>query len=149
MWNKGGVGIMAMSIFIDKARQPTEIELNQALMETRPLLEELKDHLAALVGGPVSSEWIYYSQKSGWILLLKHLERVLLFLCPRQDYFLVQYTFGEKSFEAARCECLPAVVSQAMENAWPDEHGRAFQVQIHTPEDLDCVKNLAAIKLSE
>ncbi len=140
---------MALSIFTDRAAPPDEARLRRALGETLPLWDGVKAHLAGLYGDQLTEEWQYASQKSGWTLALRRGGDALLQLCPRQDYFIVLFVFRETAVSAALCECLPEVVTAAIEAARPSEEGRTFQVQVHAPEDLECIRSLIALEVEK
>ena len=136
---------MALSIFTDRAAPPEEEHLHRALGETSILWDSVKANLAARCGDRLAEAWEYPSQKSGWTLALKSGGQTLLRLCPRQDYFIVLFVFPEKIVSAALCECLPEVVTAAIETARPTEEGRTFQVQVNAPQDLECIQRLIAL----
>ena len=138
---------MALSIFEDKSRPPTEDDLAEALGECKPFWDEL--YAASNQDfGPLKSEWKFYGKNSGWTLLLKNNKRTILYLYPQHGAFITLFVFGEKAVDAARQAMLPAGIMTLIDDAKPYMEGRSFQVKVGTSDDLAVIHKLAAIKMA-
>ena len=84
---------MAVSVFDDKAKKPTEQKLTKALGKSNRLWKEIKKNLKAEYGELIE-EWRFYGQKSGWILKTLRKKRNL-FLAKRH---LIDYLHGGASY---------------------------------------------------
>ncbi len=139
---------MATSIFSDKSRPPTEADLAEALGPAYVLLKQILQELGDRYP-PLTQEWKFYSQKSGWTLVLKQKKRTILYCSPNAAFFKVTFVYGNKAVEAARQADLPAAIQQAIEDARPYVEGRSFQVEVKNGADAAVVHQLADIKMAK
>ena len=91
---------MALSVFDDKSRQPTEADLARALQGSFVLWNDLKKRIAARFA-PLTYEWGFSSESTGWGLRLNHKKRIILYMTPCEGYFLASFALGEKAVQAA------------------------------------------------
>ncbi len=89
---------MDTSIFTDKAVIPDEKSLHSALGENSAFWKEIRDAVLELYP-PALEEWNFPGQKYGWSYRIKDKKRAIVYLLPRQGYFLVAFVFGEKDTE--------------------------------------------------
>jgi hypothetical protein len=133
--------------FIGKAKKPTDAELATALGPAKAIWDQLLADLADECG-IVDQEWNSYSPKAGWSLRLKHEQRNIVYLSPRQGCFLASFALGDKAMQAARqCKFSPTVI-KIINEAKKYAEGTGVRLQVKAPKDIESVKKLAAIKLA-
>ncbi len=137
---------MALSVFDDKAKQPTDVEVENALGSAAKAWSGLKSHLAVAYG-PIREEWGFTAKSTGWGLRLKRGDRTLLYMTPCSGHFLVSLVLGDKAVRAAHERGLPESILTALDSARKYAEGRGIRLQIRTPAELKPIEALAAIKV--
>jgi hypothetical protein len=136
---------MALSAFADKARQPTDRDLRSILGKSYTawvrLIELVSDRIT-----PISQVWNFTSASTGWGLRLKRNDRVILYMTPREDHFLVSFALGEKAVVAARLQKLPTAVLNAIESAPKYAEGRGVRLEVRHAREVPALATLAEIK---
>ena len=138
---------MAVSVFDDKARQPTEADLARALKGSFDFWNDLKERIAARFT-PLSFEWGFAGKAYGWSLRLKHKKRAILYMTPCEGYFLASFALGEKAVKAAHDSNLPASVLQLIDSAKKYAEGRGVRLKVTSTRDVRHIEKLAIIKMS-
>jgi hypothetical protein len=133
----------AMS-FDDKAKRPDDRALADGLGGTKTLWDDFARHIAETCA-PVTEDWTFYK---AWSLRLKRKGRTVVYLLPRDGFFLCAFVFGAKATEAARAAKLPKAVIKTIDEAPVYAEGRGFRLEVRTAEDVEAVKTLAAIKMA-
>jgi len=126
---------------------PTAATLARALGATQPLWDELVAHLE-LTYGPVTPEWKPSRTSPLGFLRLIRKKRTILYLLPRDGFFLTAFVFGEKAAAAVRASDLPATVVTALNEARVYAEGRGIRLETRTLQDVATMKKLAAIKMA-
>lgn len=136
---------MTLSAFSEKAHPPTDDALRLVLGKAYgPWLE-----LLALVAdriGPVTQVWGFTSASTGWGLRVRHKERVILYMTPQPNQFLVSFALGERAVAAARAARLSASVRKAIEDAPRYAEGRGVRLEIRRSRQLASLVTIAQIK---
>lgn len=136
---------MALSAFTDKTHQPTDKDLRTVLGKAYPawvrLIELVSDRI-----DPISQVWGFTSASTGWGLRLKRNDRIILYLTPRDDHFLVSFALGEKAVAAARASKLPRTVLKAIESAPKYVEGRGVRLEVRQAREVSALATLAEIK---
>ena len=138
---------MALSVFDDKSRQPTEADLALALKGTFVFWKELKRRIASRFA-PLTYEWGFTSKSTGWGLRLKHKERIILYMTPCEGYFLASFALGEKAVEVARAGNVPASIMKVIESAKTYAEGRGVRLRVTSARDVGNVEKVAVVKMS-
>ena len=138
---------MSLSIFDDKSRPPKDAELAIALKDSFLFWNELKK-LIALRFKPLSIEWGFTSNTTGWGMRLKNRDRTILYMTPRDGHFLASFALGEKAVKAAHEDDLPPSVLKIIDNAKKYAEGRGIRLEVRNGRDVRNVEKLAAIKMS-
>ena len=138
---------MSPNAFINKSKPPTNAELAAALGPAKKIWDQLIGDLADECG-IVDQEWNSYSLKAGWSLRLKHKQRNIVYLSPRQDCFLASFALGDKAMQAARQCKLPPPAIKIINEAKKYAEGTGVRLEVKAPKDIESVKKLAAIKLA-
>jgi hypothetical protein len=136
---------VALSGFTDKSHQPTGRDLRSILGKSYPawvrLIELVSDRIS-----PISQVWGFTSASTGWGLRLKRKDRVILYMTPREDHFLVSFALGEKAVAAARTRKLPANILKAIESAPNYAEGRGVRLEVRQAREVSALAILAEIK---
>ena len=136
---------MTLSAFAEKAHQPTDKDLRSVLGKTYTawvrLIELVSDRIA-----PISQVWGFTSVSTGWGLRLKHNDRVILYMTPREGHFLVSFALGEKAVTAAYTHKLPAAVLKVIESAPKYAEGRGVRLEVRQVREVPTLATLAEIK---
>jgi len=130
--------------FDDKAKAPDDKALAKGLGPSKTLWDDFVGHVAAEYD-PVTKAWGFYKS---WSLRLKRKKRTIVYLLPRDGYFLCAFVYGGKATEAARAAKLPQAVKKAIDEAPVYGEGRGFRLEVRTGKDLETMKALAAIKMA-
>ncbi len=136
---------MALSVFDDKSRQPTEADLARALKGSLVLWNDLKKGVASRLT-PMTCEWGFTSNTTGWGLRLKHKERVILYMTPCGGYFLASLALGEKAIKAALESDLPNKVLQIIATSKKYAEGTGVRLEVRNASDVRSMTKLATLK---
>jgi hypothetical protein len=136
-----------LSVFDDKSRPPQDDDLATMLGSTFVFWNELKKFIA-LRFAPLSIEWGFTSQKTGWGLRLKRENRTILYMIPCKGYFTASFALGEKAVKAAHESDLPASVLKVIDSAKKYAEGRGVRLEVRSVEDIGNVEKVAVIKMA-
>jgi hypothetical protein len=126
---------------------PSAAALARSLGDTKRLWDELVAHLEATYA-PVTPEWKTSRTSTLGFLRLIRKKRTILYLLPRDGFFLTAFVFGEKASAAVRVSGVPAAVVTALNEARVYAEGRGIRLETRTPQDVATMKKLAAIKMA-
>ncbi len=133
---------MALSAFDDKARSPTDDQLRSTLGKAYgPWVR-----LLALVAERIDPSTELWKFSTGWSLRVVHKDRVIMYMTPRQNQFLVSFALGEKAVAAAHAARLSASVLELIEAAPRYAEGRGFRISVRNGSQLTTLARLAQIK---
>ena len=138
---------MALSAFDDRSRQPEDDDLARTLEDTFILWNEMK-RLISFRFAPVTIEWGYTSKSTGWGIRLKGEKRTIMYMTPREGYFLASFALGEKAVNAAHDCDLPASILDVIDSAKKYAEGRGVRLEVRTAEDVSNIEKLAMIKMA-
>ena len=138
---------MALSVFDDKARQPTEADLARALKGSFDSWNDLKERIAERFT-PLSFEWGFAGKEYGWGLRLKHKKRTVLYMTPGAGYFLASFALGEKAVQAAHQNNLPSSILKNIDGARKYAEGRGVRLRVTSASDVRNIEKLAVSKMS-
>ena len=137
----------SLSAFGDKVSPPTEVELNRALGPAAAAWADLVRHVSLVY--PITVEqWNFGGAKYGWSLRLKKADRVVLYLIPQADRFLVGIVLGAKAVAAALSADLPAGVRKAIADAPRYAEGTGLRLAVEDQSQLPAIQQLAALKMA-
>jgi Protein of unknown function (DUF3788) len=137
---------MALSAFTDRSHQPTQVDLEATLGKTFRLWNDLQARLAARLSSP-STLWAFGGKSIGWGLRLKSNDRIVLYLTPCHDHFLVSFVLGPRAVAAARASTLPASIISAIDGARRYAEGTGVRFEIRHRQTLQDMEALAVIKM--
>jgi len=133
--------------FINRAKQPTDVELSAALGPARTVWDQLLADLTRECEANIP-EWKCYSPKWGWSLRVMRKKRTIVWLAPCLGYFHVAFIFGEKAMQAARQTKWPERIVKVMDEAPKYPEGTGIRLNVKSSRDIATLKKLAAIKLA-
>jgi len=138
---------MSDPIFLDKANQPLESELEETLGSTLNLWQDVKGFIKSKIGD-TSEEWKYYMKSTGWQLKTLLKKRNLFFFTPYKDCFRMTFVFGEKAVAEVEKSDIPQPIIDELLNAKKYMEGRGISIWVKTQNDVEVVKKLLIIKIA-
>src|SRR5664279_5544003 len=87
---------MDSNIFIDKTKIPDQEDLIKALGHSYNLWQDTCN-LVYLKYPGAFSEWNSPGKKYGWSFRIKDKKRAIIYLLPRDKFFMVSFVFGQKA----------------------------------------------------
>ena len=136
---------MALSACVEKARSPTDEDLRATL--GRAFAPWCR--LLALVStriGPVTEVWGFTSASTGWGLRVRRKDRVILYMTPQRNKFLVSFALGEKAVAAVQATRMPAAILSAVASAPKYAEGRGVRIEVTNNRPVAALAALAEIK---
>jgi len=138
---------MSANVFIDKLAKPNDQALVRALGKTYPLWAEIEKHIATTLGESIE-EWKYYGMKSGWTMKTLYKKRNLFFFTACKGYFRIAFVFGDRAVAEIITSDLPKAMIEEITNAKKYAEGKGLRVDVKTRRDVESVKKLIAIKVT-
>lgn len=138
---------METSIFTDKAKTPDNAMLCEALGDLYPAWVEIRDYVFKVYPKSIE-EWNSPGQKYGWIFRIKDKKRAIIYLLPREKYFLAAFVFGEKATADALGSDIAREFKDVIESARVYAEGRGFRIEVRDRAILKDIKKMIAIKIS-
>lgn len=136
---------MALSAFAEKTRAPSDDELRAMLGRAYGPWKRLLALVAERVN-PITEVWAFTSASTGWGLRLRHRERVIVYMTPQQNQFLVSFVLGEKAVAAAHAARLSATVLSAVAAAPRYAEGRGVRMTVKSSRQIPALAALAQLK---
>ncbi len=138
---------MDTSIFTDKSKQPEEQDLLHALGKTFDVWQEIV-RIVYLKYPKAVSEWNYPGQKYGWSFRVKDKKRAIIYLLPRDQYFMVAFNFGQKAFEKIIESNISDEIKHNLASARVYAEGRGIRIEVKNRNVLENISQLIEIKLA-
>jgi len=138
---------MALSVFIDKASEPTPAMLEEELGASWDTWTELVTRMRAAYG-PLTEEWSFSGAKYGWNCRLRQKKRTVLYLIPQSGAFLVGVVLGDRALGLVRREELSAGTLELIDGARRYAEGTGFRIPVSSPEDCADVEAVVQAKMS-
>jgi hypothetical protein len=133
---------MTLSAFDEKARHPTDDQLRAVLGRAYGPWRRLLNLVAERIDS-VAEVWKF---GTGWSLRLLHKDRVIVYLIPQQNQFLVSFALGDKAVAAAHAAKLSAAVLRIIDDAPRYAEGRGVRIPVRGSRQLTTLARLAQIK---
>lgn len=96
--------------------------------------------------GSIDQEWKSSKASFGWMCLLKHKKRTLLYLTPEKERVRVAIVLGERAVVLALASELPEGIKALIREARPYAEGRGIRFPVSSAADMLVVSDLLAIK---
>jgi Protein of unknown function (DUF3788) len=139
---------MAMSLFDDKSKQPTEQMLAKAIGKQYQLWTDIAEYVVEKYPKAIK-EWKYIAMKNyGWSFRIKDKKRNIIYLGPRDGGIMAAFVFGDKGVDAVQDSSLPQSIKDELLNAKRYPEGRGIRLQVRNKTDVANIKTLVDIKLA-
>jgi uncharacterized protein DUF3788 len=139
---------VALSIFVDKSHQPTEVDVAAALGRTAALWNTLRQRVSTLAPD-VSPEWKFGGASLGWGFRLRQERRVVIYMTPCDGHFLASVVLGEKAIARARAGRKMPKRADALVDAAPRyAEGRGIRLPVRSRADVGTAIALVGVKLA-
>jgi Protein of unknown function (DUF3788) len=130
-----------------KHKAPSHELVAKTLGATRDLWDALLDALRAKYGG-LTSEWKTSKSDFGWMCVLKHKKRTVVYLTPEDEAVRVAIVLGERAARQALASELPDGIKSLITEARPYAEGRGIRFPIRSVAELPIVMDLIAMKMA-
>ncbi len=138
---------MDISIFTDKSNEPEAKDLKAALGKTYDLWQQIID-LVYLKYPNAVSDWNFPGQKYGWSLKVKDKKRAIIYLLPRDKYFMVAFNFGKKAYEKIKESKISEEIKRSLDSARVYAEGRGIRIEVKNQKPLKDIGQLVDFKLA-
>ena len=138
---------METSIFINKTEIPDENMLRLALANLFDTWVEIASYVYNAYPKAIG-EWNLPGQKYGWSFRIKDKKRAIIYLLPRDKFFMVAFVFGEKATADALKSEICQEIKEIIQSAKVYAEGRGFRIEVRDKVLLNDIKKLVNIKLS-
>lgn len=137
---------MDTSVFANKAEKPDDFMLKGSLGDLFGVWMNIREY--ALAAYPKAmEEWNFPGQKYGWSFRIKDKKRAIIYMLPRDGFFLVALVFGMKATSAALASEINKDIKTTIESAKVYAEGRGFRIEVQTESIVEDIKKLIDIKL--
>lgn len=137
---------METSIFTNKAKMPDNVQLSAALGDLFKVWMSIMEYTMKAYP-KAAEEWNYPGQKYGWSFRIKDKKRAIVYLLPRDKYFMAAFVFGEKATADALVSSIQDAVKEIIASARVYAEGRGFRIEVRNEENLKDIIKLIDIKL--
>jgi hypothetical protein len=138
---------METSIFSNKAQIPDNDMLSEALGIQYNAWIEIRNYVFTAYPNSVE-EWYSQGQKNGWNFRIKDRKRPIIYMLPREKYFLVAFVFGEKATADSLESDISREIKEIIKSARVYAEGRGFRIELRNLNYIEDIKKLIDIKLS-
>ncbi len=135
---------MEPNAFAGRSTKPTDAALASVLGKSQSAWQDLLSNLKSRL--KLTGDWHSASTKFGWSFRLQLKKRNIVYLGPRQGWFLASFILGDKAVAAAKESELPADVLKQIASAKRYAEGTPVRIEVKKLEDLAAVELLAQIK---
>ncbi|MBL7740595.1 MAG: DUF3788 family protein [Chitinophagaceae bacterium] len=137
---------MNTSFFMDKNKMPSEKDLAKALGNTVSLWQEIHDYVHKKYPAAMD-EWKVPMAKFGWSFRVKDKKRVIVYLGPRDTFFIVSFVFGQKAYDMILESTVSEGVKSDLKAAKVYVEGRGVSIKVKDKKPLKDIFKLIDIKL--
>jgi hypothetical protein len=138
---------MNISVFTDKLLVPDNAMLRVALGEMFDLWMETRNYVFE-VYPQATEEWNSPGAKYGWSFRIKDKKRAIIYLLPREGYFLVALVYSEKATKAALESDVSDEIKATIQSARVYAEGRGFRVEVKEQSMIKDIRTLIKIKIA-
>ena len=137
---------MALSIFDDKTKFPSESDLESTLAESYKCWKAIIEFVFQNYS-KTEAVWSFSGVKYGWSLRLKDKKRAVVYLIPCEGFFKLGIVFGEKATADCRKSDLSGIIMEQIEAAPVYAEGRGIRIDFKDLSYIEDIKKLILIKL--
>lgn len=138
---------MDTSVFMDLTKTPQTNELKIALRRTYLLWEIIRDFVFEKYPAAIE-EWHVAVKKYGWGFRIKDKKRAIIYLSPRDGFFLVAMVFGQKATDQILDSDISSKTKEELMNSKVYMEGRVIRLEIRDNTFSTDIKKLVEIKIA-
>ena len=138
---------MALSSLDDRAAEPGAADLTRVLGPSETVWHELVSRMGAAYG-PLTEDWSFSGAKYGWSVRLKQKKRVVLYLIPQINAFLVGIVLGDRALTLIRRDDLGPGVLSLIDEAPRYGEGTGFRIPVASAGDIPDIEVIIEAKMS-
>lgn len=138
---------MSESAFDNKSIVPNTKALEEVLGESSEYWNDFRKHIEEKFG-PLTDDWKFYNQKSGWILKVLKKKRNLFFMLPVENSLKITFVFGDRAVSVVEKSDLPEEIKNSLKEARKYMEGRGLQIEVKDLEDVMNINKLVEIKIN-
>jgi hypothetical protein len=135
---------MSMSVFADRAHQPSMEEVYAVLGPKLPLWESLERFIAE--NYRLSREFKNYGKNYGWMVQFRWSGGPLISMYPQQDDFRIQLILSDAQLQTALALPLGEPIRKAILGATHYPEGSWCYFPVETARDAEDIQQLMLIK---
>ena len=137
---------MHQNPFTDKTHIPDFYDLASALGPTLGLWKQIRDYVFDQYPDAIE-EWNFPGVKYGWSFRIKDKKRAILYLLPRNGYFMVAMVFGQSATDMILSSDIAEEIREEIRNAKPYAEGRGIRFAVRDESLVGDIGRLVKIKL--
>jgi hypothetical protein len=134
-------------VLTDPQVQPTDELIFSIIGENKIYWEELVEHIYNQYTF-ITEEWRFYNDGKSWLYRALKKKNTIYWIGVQKDTFRVSIWLADKAAPVLEASALPESVKEQYRNARQFKIGRCVSIVMRSPEDLECVKLLADIKVN-
>ncbi len=138
---------METSIFMDLTKIPEVNELEIGLSKTYAFWKEIRDFVLEKYPAAIE-EWHIAVKKYGWGFRIKDKKRAIIYLSPRDGFFLVAMVFGQKATDQILNSDVSNFTKEELINSKVYMEGRVIRFEIRDSTFINDIKRLVEIKIA-
>ena len=135
------------SIFTDKDTKPTVNDLEAVLGDTYEIWQYLAEFTKKQYPS-ATEDWYFSSEKYGWNFRVNDKKRALIYLLPRDKYFKIALSFGQKAFDKIMGSSISDTIKLELSNAKAYAEGRGIRIEVKDNSAVNDLEELIRIKIS-
>lgn len=138
---------METSVFMDLAKIPETDDLMIPLGNTYQFWNEIRDFVFEKYPAAIE-EWHVAVKKYGWGFRIKDKKRAIIYLSPRDGFFLVAMVFGQKATDQILNSDISAKIKDELLSSKVYMEGRVIRLEIRDNTFITDIKKLVEIKIT-
>lgn len=138
---------METSVFMDLAKIPETDDLMIPLGNTYQFWNEIRDFVIEKYPAAIE-EWHVAVKKYGWDFRIKDKKRAIIYLSPRDGFFLVAMVFGQKATDQILDSDISSKTKEELMNSKVYMEGRVIRFEIRDNTFILDIKKLVEIKIA-
>ncbi len=137
---------METSIFMNGDEMPDDFLLSKALVNMFDAWMKIREYVSTVYPN-ANEEWNCPGRKYGWSFRIKDKKRAIIYLLPRDNFFMVAFVFGAKATSEALTSEISNDIKTIIETAKVYSEGRGFRIDVKNESIIPDIKKLIEIKL--
>ncbi len=137
---------MEASIFTNKTEMPDDIAVSKALGDMFNVWMNIRDYVPTVYSNAIE-EWNFPGKNYGWSFRIKDKKRAIIYLLPKDKYFMVAFVFGVKATGESLSSGISKDIKAIIESAKVYAEGRGFRIEVRNESIMSDIKKLIDLKL--